>query len=776
MRRARRKERDLVLIDNQKLAADHDHDDDRRLVAPGAATPNPLPATRARPPEPRRSLPALLDTLTKAPSLAHLIEMIPVRVAAYLGCRRVLLYEVRDDTLYMVASTADATMQGWTTTLLRVAAGDPIPLSDDTPETRALRGERAVLEAGGAGVPTRIIAPLRGRGGPVGALVVVPADDEIAWGGDGLRASQMLLLGLEDLARVCAITLENAKLLTDNRRRADEMDLLTRLTNAFNSSVLDLDAAIGIVERQVVSRITRVDLCTVVLLPSSPRQPMPPGRWLRPEVIRSIHAPTLLDDVSVWPLAHLLPEGVRSFYAFPLFAEDRVVGVLALAFRTPHVMEESERNLLAILANTASTVLQKARLHTEAERARQHARDLLDHARNEERFKDAILRTIQSGIVTLDREGRVTLLNAQAVTVLDLAEQPALGQPIEEVMPQAEPGPHVVRAALSKRAAPHGREVRVRTVTGHDLTLAVTVAPLRLADGKDLGALCAFQDVTHLRTLEGELRRMEHVASLGNEAGSISHDLRNIIGAILMGLQKMEPMVAGDTGARLDISHMLKEINRMTALTDNLMHLTSPKAIHPTTFAVADLLERILRSLSPRAALAHVTFERHFEAGATLHADEHQIARALENLCINALEAMPRGGTLTLRTRTSRPAGTVDPAQAVVPIPRWSPPPNRLQLPTYGATATNPNETELLVPDTRQKAVEIEIADTGVGIPADRLEAIWEPYKTFGKGSKGHGLGLAIVKQIIEVHGGTCAVASEPGRGTTFTLRLPSGK
>ncbi len=770
-----------MLIDNQTLAQDHDAD--RRLVASGGATPipslhgnpAPLPATRARPPEPRRSLPALLDALTKAPSLAHLLELIPVRVATYLGCRRVLLYEVRDDTLFMVASTADATMQGWTTALLRVAAGDPIPLSDDTPETRALRDARALLEAGGPGLPARIIAPLQGRGGPVGALVVVPAEDEIAWGGDGLRASQMLLLGLEDLARVCAIALENAKLLTDNRRRADEMDLLTRLTNAFNSSVLDLDAAIGIVERQV-RRITRVDLCAVALLPSAPRQPMPPGHWLRPEIIRAVHAPTLLDDVGVWPLAHLLPEGVRSFYAFPLFAEDRVVGVLALAFRAPHQMEEGERNLLAILANTASTVLQKARLHAEAERARQHARDLLDHARNEERFKDAILRTIQSGIITLDREGRVTLLNAQAVAALDLGEPPPLGQPIEEVMPQAEPGTHVVRAALGKRSAPHGREVRVRTVTGHDLALAVTVAPLRLADGKDLGVLCAFQDVTHLRTLEGELRRMEHVASLGNEAGSISHDLRNIIGAILMGLQKMEPMVAGDTGARLDISHMLKEINRMTALTDNLMHLTSPKAVHLTTFAVADLLERILRSLSPRAALAHVTFARQFEAHATLHADEHQIARALENLCINALEAMPKGGTLTLRTRTTRAAGTVDPAQAVVPVHQWSPPPNRLNLPTYGSAATSPNETELLVPDTRQKAVEIEIADTGVGIAADRLGAIWEPYKTFGKGSKGHGLGLAIVKQIIEAHGGSCAVTSEVGRGTTFTLRLPSGK
>jgi GAF domain-containing protein len=93
-------------------------------------------------------------------------------------------------------------------------------------------------------------------------------------------------------------------------------------------------------------------------------------------------------------MAPHLPDDVRSFYGFPLQAEEHVVGVLALGFYTPHVMEEAERDLLSILANTASTVLQKARLLADAERARQQARNMLERALNEERFKDAILRNI----------------------------------------------------------------------------------------------------------------------------------------------------------------------------------------------------------------------------------------------------------------------------------------------------------------------------------------------------------------------------------------------
>src|SRR6185437_3881288 len=140
---------DLVLIDNQAFLPEND--DGRRNAPPGDTKLAPVPATRARAGDQRRSLPALIDTLTKASSLSHLIEIIPLHVAAYLRCRRVLLYEVRDDKLHMVSSTAEATARGWTTTLLRIASIEPILLSATTPETRALHGDHALLENGTAG-------------------------------------------------------------------------------------------------------------------------------------------------------------------------------------------------------------------------------------------------------------------------------------------------------------------------------------------------------------------------------------------------------------------------------------------------------------------------------------------------------------------------------------------------------------------------------------------------------------------------------------------------
>ncbi len=734
------------------------------------------PSAPVRSPE-KRGLPALIDILTQATSLDDLIDILPRVVAQYLGCRRVLLYQVKRGQLEMTGCTADAHNRGLSSTLLRIASIEPIRLDDTKPEAVALRGQHAIVEPGTFEAPMRILAPMSGLSGPLGVLVVVPGEGEASWGGDGLQPSKMFVMGLEDVAHIAGIVLESAMLLTDYQDHSDVMDLLTQLTTAFNNSVLDLEAAVGIVERQV-RRITKMDpkldFCTVALGPVPAQGAATAEHWLHPEILKSLQQtaiPLPFNEVHHWHLAGLLPKGVRSFYSFPLIAEDTVVGVLALAFRSPHDMSKSERALLTILSNTASTVLQKARLHAQA-------RMMLDRAQNEERFKDAILRNIQSGLLAIDLDGRITLINYQAATILDVSESSALHQRVEDIMPITDAGTHIARVGLGSRMAPRRREVHVRTLKGLDLTLDVTVAPLVRADGKDLGALCAFQDITQIRALEVEMRRLEPMANLGNEAQGISHDMRNIIHNLSWGIQSLLPQThgQGNDDATVTVGHIHRELNRLTALAENIKNLSSPRTPQLKPCDAAELLESILRTLGNRLTMAPITIERHFEPGIVLNADEHMVARALENLCINALEAMPKGGTLRLAIRSTRAsaggAGRVSVQTAPREVPKSLPLKNtsgRL-IPDFGEN--NGNGTELLLPDNRQRAVEIEIGDTGVGIPQERLQEIWEPFKTFGK-KQGTGLGLAIVKQIVEAHGGTIAVTSEVGHGTTFTLRLP---
>ena len=719
--------------------------------------------------ERRPGLPAFIDILTRATSLDELQELIPPQLAQYLGCRRVILYQVRGDELGMVGCTADAYSRGMSSTLLRIASIEPIRRDATRAEAQALRKGIVIFEpASDADTPARVVATVYGLGGPIGVIVIVPNDNDAAGSSEGGFASQALITSLEDTARVIGIILESAILLTDHDQHADVMDLLRQLTTAFNNSVLDLEAASGIVERQV-RRITkmdpRLDFCTVALGPAPGAGQGNTDRWLHNDIYQIFQQtaiPLTLDETGAWQMMHLLPKGVRSFYAFPLIAEDSLVGVLALAFRGPHRITKSERALLTILANIASTVLQKERLHA-------HARQMLERAQTEERFKDAILRNVQSGLLTVDLDGRITHFNHHAAALLSLTESTAMHQRIEDVMPVLDSELHVVRSGLGDHKAQRRREVRIRTVAGQELMLDVAVVPIYQSDGKDLGALCAFTDVTKYRAMEGEMRRLVPIANLGNEAKEISHDMNNIIHNITWGLQTVLPTPLGDEN---DISLGLihKELNRLTALAENIKNLSSPKEPKLEPLDAADMFESMLDRISHRLTMGNVAVERRFEPGVTLMADVYQVERVLENLCINAIEAMPQGGKLTITTRTTRSSMTFGPGKVSPPLIVRDPAAAKPGTPPTGGLGTN--ETELLMPDHRQRAVEIEISDTGIGIPEERLKDIWEPFKTFGK-KQGTGLGLAIVRQLVEAHGGSISVTSKLNQGTTFIIRLP---
>jgi two-component system, NtrC family, nitrogen regulation sensor histidine kinase GlnL len=714
-----------------------------------------------------RQLPAFLDTLLRAKSLSELTDIIPGLVARYLGCRRVLLYAVHDNALVWKGSSEES--PDWSSTSVHIGSIVPIPLSSGAPEAEALRLVRLRVLPTTADRPYHLIAPLRGIGGPVGVLVLVPSADEQAWGNDQLRPSAMHIMGLEDIAKIISIVLENAQLLEDDHKRVEVIDLLMRLTTALNNNVLDVEAIKMVIETQI-GRVTHADFCTVIVS-GGPWQAQGRDQWLHPEIIRAIQhmrVPFLIDNIHErpWPLASLLPESLYAFYAVPLLVEDRVVGVLALAFNTEHLMDSSERDLLMILANSASTFLQRARLNTENEQARLQTRSMLERIQNEERIKDAILWTMHGGLISVDLEGRVTLVNRQAIQLLKLNEQNIIGQPIEDVLPVLTPGLHPFRSLLGSRLSPIKREVRIRTTDNIELPVEMSVSMLRQTDGKDMGVVGSFQDISHIRALEEEIRRLDSVAAVRTEASEIAHDMRNMLQGIRNGLYELfGPIDDGNPETREAVAIVRKEINRLTALADNMMNLAKPKTPQLKPCNAQELIEDILHVLQHRIELAQIEVITHFESGAMLLADELQVKRAIENLCINAIEAMAPGGALTLATRTTRSglstfrSGALN-QQTIT---------DRPALP-YGSKDNN--GTELLMPDLRQRAVEITITDTGKGIPEERLNEIWKPFSTFDKRG-GTGLGLSIARQVVEAHGGMITVTSTVGIGTTFALRLP---
>jgi signal transduction histidine kinase len=223
----------------------------------------------------------------------------------------------------------------------------------------------------------------------------------------------------------------------------------------------------------------------------------------------------------------------------------------------------------------------------------------------------------------------------------------------------------------------------------------------------------------------------------------------------------------------------------MKTLLENLKYNNRSLVLSRKQCRIDDLINKVLDSIGHRLKLAQIETVLKIDPGLIVSIDETQIQRAIENLCINAIEAMSPNGILTISARSTRTAqqlvhsGVTEPVRQSELYPmEHSGAETRLGEPrrTTMRISEPESETLLLMPNnSRQHAVEIIIRDTGKGIPAELVKEIWEPFKTFGK-PNGTGLGLDIVHQIIKSHEGSISVSSEVGKGTVFAIRLPDAR
>jgi two-component system sensor histidine kinase PilS (NtrC family) len=270
-----------------------------------------------------------------------------------------------------------------------------------------------------------------------------------------------------------------------------------------------------------------------------------------------------------------------------------------------------------------------------------------------------------------------------------------------------------------------------RTGDGRKIELGFTATQLR-APGGNAGLLFAFQDVTDIKKLERDARIRQRLAAVGEMAAGIAHEIRNPLASMSGSIQilRQELPLTDEQAQLMDI--VLRESERLNDTIRSFLAYARPQR-----FSIAKLdLRRVLNDAalllrnSSEVQDGHVIDVRVPMTEVTFEADENQIKQIVWNLATNGLRAMRTGGTLTLGARLDRGA------------------------------------------DDGQESVVLEVADEGVGIPAEELDAIFQPFR--GTFAKGTGLGLAIVHRIVSDYNGEIHVSSTPGRGTTVSVRLPA--
>ena len=359
----------------------------------------------------------------------------------------------------------------------------------------------------------------------------------------------------------------------------------------------------------------------------------------------------------------------------------------------------------------------------------------------EERNRLAVtLRSIGDGVIATDTDGRVAMINRAAEEMTGWSFEEALGKPLPQVFSIVNQNTRKPCENPVEKVLETGGVVGLANHTvliakgGGERIIADSGSPIQDREGRLYGVVLAFQDITEKHRMEAELARTRNLESLGVLAGGIAHDFNNILAVILGNLNLME--MAPERGS--EVHECIKEaeqaVRQAKALA--LQLLTFAKGGTPVK-KTAVLSEAIRESCGFAVRGSNVKCEYAIDDELwPVDADVEQMGQVLNNLFINARQAMRQGGCIQITARN-----VVLDAASGVPL---KPGP----------------------------FVSIAIQDEGVGIPETHLPRIFDPY--FTTKQTGIGLGLATTHSIICRHGGHISVASEPGHGTLFTIYLPA--
>ncbi|HWP35766.1 MAG TPA: ATP-binding protein [Thermodesulfobacteriota bacterium] len=368
-----------------------------------------------------------------------------------------------------------------------------------------------------------------------------------------------------------------------------------------------------------------------------------------------------------------------------------------------------------------------------------------------------LLAAARSGVLVVDADGRVVFVNDAAARLLGLTAPAAAGRPVSELLAAHPPLLRLVAGAAAGEATPPKTELAIRTA-GRERTIGCTAHAGRDEQGRPLGALVLFKELSRVETgLEATLAR-ERLAAVGAMAAAVAHEMRNPLAGIRLSatlLKRRLPPALDEAGL---LDEIIAEVRRLEETVSRCLTYLRPLSL---AFEEVDLNQVVREALGLCAASAAVplvepaTAEAGGAAGAVrvelrlaeglprITADPDRLREAVANLITNALQAMEgKGGTLTLATAVLAPAGE----------------------PAGEGSARRSAGAE-------EPAVAVTVRDTGPGIDPDILDRIFYPF--FTTKADGSGVGLATVQKIAAGHGGWVDVASEPGRGATFRLVLP---
>ena len=457
--------------------------------------------------------------------------------------------------------------------------------------------------------------------------------------------------------------------------------------------------------------------------------------------------------------ATLVGGASRAFMAVPLIVQGEVTGLLAVARAGEAAWTPVDEAVLAAVADQSAAPIEIARLSEEVRQARLVAENLrLSEAEraarielDTERLRQAsVLDNIPSGVVLVEApSGRVTFVNRAVAGLLRLPPATVKESVIDILYASAHadgrpyaPGEWPLARALTGGESVVSEEVECVVGDGTSVTFSVNATAIRDPEGVVVAAVATLSDVTHRRQVERHLRQVQQMEAVGRLAGGVAHEANNQMLIVLSAATFLLRRKDLETEAREDVQQIQRAAERTATVTAQLLAFSRRQLLQPTMLELDEVVDELVPVLRRTLGEACIVNLRLLAPGIRVRVDRGQLEQVLINLALNARDAMPQGGVLTLETRPVK-LGTEVPG-----------------APAGFAIRPRPY-------------LRLTFTDTGEGMSPETLSHLFEPFFTTKPVGKGTGLGLATVYGIVKQSEGYVWATSESGRGATFTIHLP---
>ncbi len=411
-------------------------------------------------------------------------------------------------------------------------------------------------------------------------------------------------------------------------------------------------------------------------------------------------------------------------YYVPCVVRDRMVAIIGIGRTSTGAMLTSEdTDLLRALSGYVAVAIENSLLYrSEMEKAEELARL--------KEFSENIIESVNVGILVVDFDGRVTTWNSSLEEVFGIARERALRRNIDEIFDRdlIETIQNVIgQEGWAIRDTRHIYKYNASTEDGRPLTLNISLAPFEAARGVVTGTLVVIENVTERAQLEQQLLEREKLSSIGLLAAGVAHEVNTPLAGISSYAQMLLQQVTENDPKRKLLEKIHVQTVRASGIVNNLLNFSRTGDAQFREVDINRVLDDTLQLLEPQ--LRSTTFKIACTYGEHLqpaYGSASKLQQVFMNLILNARDAMPNGGRLTVHTRAV--------------------------------------DTSLV----------IDFRDTGVGIAPENIARIYDPFFTTKEVGQGTGLGLALSYGIIQEHNGRIFVESRPGEGAHFTIKLPT--